>query len=35
MNADKLSVVVAEFVVGGWIVLKLEGRLFVAKNIYI
>ena len=34
MDADKLSVVVARFVVGGWIMWRLggEGRLFVQKK---
>jgi hypothetical protein len=34
MNTDKLSVVVTEFVVGGWIALRVERRgwLFVEEK---
>ena len=34
MDADKLNVVVAKFVMGGWIVLRLGGRgcLFVTEK---
>jgi hypothetical protein len=34
MDDDKLSVVVVEFVVGGWIILRLEGWLFVVEKIH-